>query len=235
MSEEIISANIAKVLAQVSTAAQKHGRAADAVRVMAVSKTQPVEAVRAAAKAGLRDFGENYLQEALAKIEACADLPLCWHFIGPIQSNKTRQLAANFAWVHSVDREKILQRLNDQRDKKLGPLQICLQVNISGEASKSGARAEDLPALAALAEELPLLRLRGLMAIPAPSDDFDEQREAAAKLARLYEQLQGDYPAMDTLSVGMSADLEAAIAAGSTMVRIGTAIFGPRRVKPLSS
>lgn len=228
MSEEIIIANITKVLAQVSTAAQKHGRPADAVRVMAVSKTQPVEAVRTAARAGMRDFGENYLQEAVAKIEACADLSLRWHFIGPIQSNKTRPLATHFDWVHSVEREKILRRLSDHRDPDREPLNVCLQVNISGEASKSGARPEDIPALAAHASALPGLRLRGLMAIPAPSNDFDEQRAVADEVARLYRQLQREHATVDTLSLGMSADLEAAIAAGSTMVRIGTAIFGPR-------
>lgn len=228
MSEEIILTNITKVLAQVSTAAQKHGRPADAVRVMAVSKTQPVEAVRAAARAGMRDFGENYLQEAVTKIDACADLPLIWHFIGPIQSNKTRPLATHFDWVHSVEREKILRRLSDQRSPDREPLNICLQVNISGEASKSGARPGDIPALAAQATALPGLRLRGLMAIPAPSNNVDEQRAVADDVARLYRQLQREHATVDTLSLGMSADLEAAIAAGSTMVRIGTAIFGPR-------
>ncbi len=196
---------------------------------MAVSKTQSVSAVRAAAAAGLRDFGENYLQEALEKIEACRDLGLRWHFIGPIQSNKTRQIAANFDWVHSVDREKILRRLNDHRDSTLGPLSICLQVNISDEDSKSGMTPDELPGLAALADELPRLRLRGLMAIPAPSDDYAEQKAAADRLALLFRELQTRYPHLDTLSLGMSADLEAAIAAGSTMVRIGTAIFGPRQ------
>lgn len=229
MNTELISANIAKVLEQVRVAAEKYDRQSSDVQVMAVSKTQPVASVRAAAAAGMVHFGENYLQEAEEKIDACRDLNLQWHFIGPIQSNKTRSIAAHFDWVHSVDREKILKRLNDHREADNDPLNICLQVNISGEASKSGVAPENLPALAELADSLPRLRLRGLMAIPAPSDDFAQQKAAADALARLYVQTREVHPQLDTLSLGMSADLEAAVAAGSTMVRIGTAIFGPRR------
>lgn len=199
---------------------------------MAVSKTQPPEALRAAADAGMRDFGENYLQEALEKIESCSDLGLCWHFIGPIQSNKTRPIANSFDWVHSVDREKILRRLSEQRDPTLPPLNICLQVNISAESSKSGATPAELPGLLALADTLSGLRLRGLMAIPAPADSFAEQKKSCDALTELFARARVDYPQMDTLSVGMSADMEAAIAAGSNLLRIGTAIFGPRQPRP---
>jgi hypothetical protein len=229
METERIAANIAKVLEQVRVAAEKYQRDADSIELMAVSKTQRADAVRAAAAAGLRNFGENYLQEALDKIAALADLDLSWHFIGPIQSNKTRAIAASFAWVHSVDRAKILRRLSEQRDSALPPLNICLQVNISGEASKSGVAPAHLPELAAIADSLPGLRLRGLMAIPAPSNDFEEQLAACRALAGLFASTRESHPKLDTLSIGMSADLEAAIAAGSTMLRIGTAIFGPRQ------
>lgn len=232
MNSDRIHANIANVLQQVSSAAEKYQRNPAEVRVMAVSKTQPPEALRAAADAGMRDFGENYLQEALEKIESCADLGLCWHFIGPIQSNKTRPIANSFDWVHSVDREKILRRLSEQRDPTLAPLNICLQVNISAEDSKSGVTPADLPALLALAATLPGLRLRGLMAIPAPADSFEQQKKPCDALAELFARARIDYPQMDTLSVGMSADMEAAIAAGSNLLRIGTAIFGPRQPRP---
>ncbi len=223
-----ISGNIAKVLAQVRAAAEKHGRDPQGIRIMAVSKTQPVEAVRAAAGT-LRDFGENYLQDALPKIEATRDLGLIWHFIGPIQSNKTRAIAEHFDWVHSVERTKILHRLSEQRPDELPPLNVCVQVNISGESSKSGAQTDELPELLRMASESPRLRLRGLMAIPAPSDDFEEQLAACRKLQTLFEEARATHPQLDTLSMGMSADLEAAVAAGSTMLRIGTAIFGARR------
>ena len=229
MSLPHIESNIAEVLQRVSDAAAQCGRDPSSITLLAVSKTQAADAVRAAAAAGLRHFGENYLQEAQEKIEACADLPLTWHFIGPIQSNKTRAIAAAFQWVHSVDREKILRRLSEQRDAHLPPLNICLQVNISAESSKAGVDAKDLPELLHIAAGLPRLRLRGLMAIPAPADGFEAQKVACAKLAALLQTAQQRYPDMDTLSVGMSADLEAAVAAGSTLLRIGTAIFGPRR------
>jgi pyridoxal phosphate enzyme (YggS family) len=229
MNNDSIAANIAKVLQQVSSAVEKYHRRPESVRVMAVSKTQPAEAVRTAASAGLVDFGENYLQEALDKIHSCSDLKLTWHFIGPIQSNKTRPIAANFDWVHSVDREKVLRRLNEHRDPGLTPLNICIQVNVSGEASKSGVAPQDLPPLLALATELPNLNLRGLMAIPAASDDFDNQKQACDRMAELFTDAQSRYPSLDTLSMGMSADLEAAVAAGSNMLRIGTAIFGARQ------
>ncbi len=228
MNETPIDTNISKVLEQVSIACAQYGRSRDAVRVLAVSKTQDAEAVRRAAACGLREFGENYLQEALPKIEACADLDLCWHFIGPLQSNKTRPVAEHFDWIHSVDREKLLRRLSEQRPEQLEPLNVCLQVNISAEASKAGVSPEELDELLALADSLPRLRLRGLMAIPAAAEGFEAQREPLDALAVLFERARESYPDMDTLSMGMSADLDAAVAAGSTMLRIGTAIFGPR-------
>ena len=196
--------------------------------LLAVSKTRPPGDIQAAFEAGLRDFGESYLREAVAKIDYLSDLPLTWHFIGPIQSNKTRPIAEHFQWVHSVDREKIARRLNDQRPAELPPLQVCLQVNISGEKSKSGCSPAQLPELARIVDALPMLSLRGLMAIPAATKDEARQREAFARLRMIFEELQADFPEMDTLSMGMSADLEAAIAEGSTLVRVGTAIFGPR-------
>jgi pyridoxal phosphate enzyme (YggS family) len=193
--------------------------------LLAVSKTKPAAALREAFAAGLRDFGENYLQEALSKQLELADLPLCWHFIGPIQSNKTRAIAEHFAWVHSVDRLKIAQRLSEQRPAELPPLNICIQVNVSGEASKSGCTPADLPALVAAISALPRLKLRGLMAIPEPTADSAEQNAAFATVRILQDSL--NLP-LDTLSMGMSHDLEAAIAQGATWVRIGTALFGAR-------
>ncbi len=220
-----IANNIAKVATRIREAAQAAARNPDQVHLLAVSKTQPAEAIRQACQAGLHDFGENYLQEALEKQADLADLPLTWHFIGPIQSNKTKSIAEHFDWVHSVDRLKIAQRLSDQRPESLPPLNICLQVNVSGEASKSGCEPQDVPELAQAIAALPCLRLRGLMAIPEPTDDPTEQRAAFARLRHLQAELQMD---LDTLSMGMSQDLEAAIAEGATWVRIGTALFGAR-------
>lgn len=220
-----IANNIAKVAARIREAAQAAARNPDQVHLLAVSKTQPAAAIRQACQAGLHDFGENYLQEALEKQADLADLPLTWHFIGPIQSNKTKAIAEHFDWVHSVDRLKIAQRLSDQRPESLPPLNICLQVNVSGEASKSGCEPQDVPQLAQAIAALPRLRLRGLMAIPEPTDDPTEQRAAFARLRHLQAELQMD---LDTLSMGMSQDLEAAIAEGATWVRIGTALFGAR-------
>jgi pyridoxal phosphate enzyme (YggS family) len=194
-----------------------------------VSKTKPASAVREAYAAGVRDVGENYLQEALTKQQELSDLALIWHFIGPIQSNKTRAIAEHFDWVHSVDRLKIAQRLGEQRPAGLAPLNVCLQVNVSGEASKSGCEPADLPALAHAVCALPGLRLRGLMAIPQPTDDRASQEAAFARLRELQESLGLD---LDTLSMGMSHDLEAAIAQGATWVRIGTALFGARDYGP---
>ncbi len=220
-----IEKNIAKVAARIREAAQAVARDPADVGLLAVSKTQPAAAIREAFAAGLRDFGENYLQEALDKQAALADLALAWHFIGPIQSNKTKPIAEHFAWVHSVDRLKIAQRLSDQRPAGLPPLNVCLQVNVSGEASKSGCAPEDLQPLAQAVADLPRLHLRGLMCIPAPSDDPAEQHAAFARLRALRDALG---LGLDTLSMGMSQDLEAAIAEGATWVRIGTALFGAR-------
>ena len=220
-----IADNIALVSSRMCAAALAAQRDEHSVQLLAVSKTKPAEALREAYAAGLRDFGENYLQEALGKQLELADLPLIWHFIGPIQSNKTRAIAEHFAWVHSVDRLKIAQRLSEQRPADLPPLNICIQVNVSGEASKSGCAPEDLPALAQAISALPNLRLRGLMAIPEPTEDSDEQNAAFAAVRTLQDQL--NLP-LDTLSMGMSHDLEAAIAQGATWVRIGTALFGAR-------
>jgi len=195
---------------------------------MAVSKTRPAGDIRVAHTCGLVDFGESYLQEALQKMEALQDLDLVWHFIGPIQSNKTRTVAEYFDWVHSVDRSKIARRLSTQRPTTMAPLQVCIQVNISGEDSKSGVSLEELPRLASEVLALPGLQLRGLMAIPAATDDVAQQRQAFARLRAALEHLQAQAPGLDTLSMGMSADMEAAIAEGATIVRVGTAIFGSR-------
>ncbi|MEP4145709.1 MAG: YggS family pyridoxal phosphate-dependent enzyme [Halioglobus sp.] len=221
--------NIAKLLERVRLRSQKSQKAENDIILLAVSKTRPAEDIRAAFECGLTQFGESYLQEAVDKITALADLPITWHFIGPIQSNKTRPIAEHFQWAQSIERPKIARRLNDQRPDDIPPLQVCLQVNISGEQSKSGASLDELDALAALVEELPRLELRGLMAIPAATDIESEQRVAFATLRQVFEQLKLKHPQMDTLSMGMSGDMEAAIAEGSTMVRIGTAIFGPRQ------
>jgi pyridoxal phosphate enzyme (YggS family) len=200
------------------------------VSLLAVSKLQPAQAVRQAQQAGQRAFGENYVQEALEKMAALADLraALEWHLIGPLQSNKTRSVAEAFDWVHSVDRLKIAQRLSEQRPPGLPPLNICLQVNISGEASKSGLAPEELPDVARAAAALPRLRLRGLMAIPEPAQGLEAQRAPLRALRLLQQQLQAQGLDLDTLSMGMSDDLEAAVAEGSTMVRVGTAVFGAR-------
>lgn len=226
-----IAKNLQIVRDQIHQASQTAQRNADAVCLLAVSKTRHADELRSAYQTGQRDFGENYLQEGLDKIEQLKDLAICWHFIGPIQSNKTRPIAEHFHWVHSVDRFKIAQRLSDQRPAHLPPLNICLQINISAEASKSGLLPEELPAVAAQVQALPNIRLRGLMAIPAACSDPTLQRQPFAELRALLEQLQQQTPAatqLDTLSMGMSGDIDAAIAEGATIVRIGTAIFGAR-------
>ena len=220
-----IADNIGLVSQRIRAAADAVQRDASSIHLLAVSKTKPAQAVRDAYAAGLHDFGENYLQEALGKQAELTDLPLSWHFIGPIQSNKTRAIAENFAWVHSVDRLKIAQRLSEQRPADLPPLNICIQVNVSGEASKSGCTPADLPALARAISALPRLKLRGLMAIPEPTDDPAAQAAAFARVRQLQDSLN---LGLDTLSMGMSHDLEAAIAQGATWVRIGTALFGAR-------
>lgn len=227
-----LAARLGAVRARIDRACGLAGRTPDSVRLIAVSKTFPASAVRSAAALGQKDFGENYLQEALDKRSALADLDLIWHFIGPIQSNKTRLLAEHFDWVHGVDRLKVAQRLAEQRPEKLPPLNVCVQVNISGEASKSGCAPASAAELCGQVAALPRLRLRGLMAIPAP--DLDEARTRAAfhALGALFASIRASLPQdsarMDTLSAGMSDDLEAAIMEGSTMVRVGTAVFGAR-------
>lgn len=213
---------------RIRAAEHRFQRPPGAVRLLAVSKTQPVTAVAAMAAAGQNCFGENYVQEALAKMTELAALALEWHFIGPLQANKTRGVAEHFAWVHSVDRLKIAERLSAQRPLSLPPLNICLQVNIDREPTKHGLDPTEVGAIAAAVAALPGLRLRGLMAIPAPTADFATQRQAFARLRILQEQLITAGLALDTLSMGMSDDLEAAIAEGATLVRVGTALFGPR-------
>lgn len=220
-----IADNIQLVSSRIRAAALAANRDEHSVQLLAVSKTKPSQDLREAYAAGLRDFGENYLQEALGKQLELADLPLIWHFIGPIQSNKTRAIAEHFAWVHSVDRLKIAQRLSEQRPADLPPLNICIQINVSGEASKSGCTPADLPALASAISALPRLKLRGLMAIPEPTGDRAAQDAAFAAVQSLQASL--NLP-LDTLSMGMSHDLESAIAKGATWVRIGTALFGAR-------
>ena len=231
-----------RVRSRIAAAARAAGRDPALIRLVAASKTFDADAVFEALAAGQCDFGENYVQEALDKMAQVAAMlaaaeesapggascPLVWHFIGPIQSNKTRAIAEHFDWVHGVDRLKIAERLSAQRPPDLAPLEICLEVNVSGEASKGGAAPAELPALAAAVARLPRLRLRGLMAIPAPSDDPAEQRAAFAAVRALYESLKAEGFALDTLSMGMSGDLEAAIAEGATIVRVGTALFGER-------
>jgi len=228
----IIAGNLQAVEATITDAVKASERTRNDVQLLAVSKTFPAQAVLDAMAAGQLAFGENYLQEALDKIASVAqaqpDAAVEWHFIGPIQSNKTRPIAASFAWVHTVERLKIAQRLSEQRPPELGPLNICLQVNISGEASKSGASPEELPALAHEVAQLPNLRLRGLMAIPEPTTDIAAQRAAFARVRALFDALRADGLALDTLSMGMSGDLAPAIAEGATIVRVGSAIFGKR-------
>ncbi|MGX4642885.1 YggS family pyridoxal phosphate-dependent enzyme [Massilia sp. SYSU DXS3249] len=230
-----IAANLQAVEATIKAAVEAAGRPRSTVQLLAVSKTFPAESVLEAMAAGQRAFGENYLQEGVEKIAAVAraqpaqlDMPIEWHFIGPIQSNKTRPIATSFAWVHTVERLKIAQRLSEQRPPEMGLLNICLQVNISGEATKSGARPDELPELARQVAQLPNLRLRGLMAIPEPQTDPALQRAAFAKLRTLGESLRADGLLIDTLSMGMSADMQSAILEGATIVRVGSAIFGDR-------
>jgi pyridoxal phosphate enzyme (YggS family) len=225
-----IAVKLQQVRERIAAACAAAQRPVQSVTLLAVSKTFGAEAVREAHAAGQSAFGENYVQEALAKVEALADLrnAIEWHLIGPLQSNKTREVAGAFDWVHSIDRLKVAERLSAQRPPGLPPLQVCLQVNVSGEASKSGVAPAGLAALAHAVAALPNLRLRGLMSIPAPAEDFAAQREAHRRLRELFDALRGQGLALDTLSMGMSADLEAAIAEGATMVRVGTAIFGAR-------
>ena len=223
-----IASNLQAVHHAISTAAAVAGRHPSEVKLLAVSKTFAADALREAYHAGQTCFAESYVQEALDKIAALRDLAIEWHYIGPIQSNKTRAIAENFSWVHSVDRLKIAERLSEQRPAHLPPLQLCLQINISREASKSGVSPGESGALAHAIAKLPGLKLRGLMAVPAPCDDIAEQRLPFAQLRKLRDELNRQGLQMDTLSMGMSHDFAAAIAEGATIVRIGTAIFGDR-------
>ncbi|MCW8126645.1 YggS family pyridoxal phosphate-dependent enzyme [Microbulbifer halophilus] len=231
MRKGTIAENLRAVRERIVTGCSACGRDPDGVALLAVSKTRPAKDLRAAFDAGQSRFGENYLQEAMEKQAQLADLPIEWHFIGPLQSNKTRAVAERFDWMHSVERLKIAQRLSAQRPGEMPPLNICLQVNIDGEESKSGLAPAELSAVAKAVAELPKLQLRGLMAIPAPREDADKQRESFEQLAQLLEQLRTELPEqpLDTLSMGMSGDLEAAIASGASIVRVGTDIFGPRK------
>jgi pyridoxal phosphate enzyme (YggS family) len=226
-----IASNLQAVRDEIKAAAAEAGRQANEISLLAVSKTFPPDALRAACIAGQTRFAESYVQEALDKIAALRDMPVEWHYIGPIQSNKTRAIAENFAWVHSVDRLKIAERLSEQRPAQLPELQVCLQVNISMEASKSGVAPDEAGALAHAIAKLPRLKLRGLMAVPAPGDDFAAQRLPFAQLRGLRDQLNRQGLQLDTLSMGMSHDFAAAIAEGATIVRIGTAIFGDRNYR----
>jgi pyridoxal phosphate enzyme (YggS family) len=230
-----IAGNLQGVKSRICAAAARAGRAPDSVRLLAVSKTHPAALVAEAYVAGQMAFGENYVQEAIEKMEALAQRlgadaarRLEWHLIGPLQSNKTRTVAERFAWVHTLEREKIARRLSEQRPEGLAPLKILIQANVSGEASKSGVAPRDVAALAHAVAAMPRLELRGLMAIPEPSDDPAVQRARFRPLRELYESLRQEGFALDTLSMGMSGDLEAAIAEGATLVRVGTAIFGAR-------
>jgi pyridoxal phosphate enzyme (YggS family) len=226
-----ISANLQAVKSRIVAACAAAGRDPGQVALLAVSKTWPAETIRQAAQCGQMAFGENYVQEALAKIAALADLDLEWHFIGPLQSNKTRPVAENFAWVHGVDRLKLAERLSVQRPVGMPPLQVCVQVNVSGEASKSGCTNEEAPALCRAVAALPNLKLRGLMAIPEPSPKSAVAARHLQELRELRDRLNGEGMQLDTLSMGMSHDLEEAIMAGATIVRVGTAIFGEREKK----
>lgn len=216
------------ILDIIRQAEQQFGRDHGAVQLLAVSKTWPAEDLRAVAELGQRQFGENYLQEALDKIEALDELGLEWHFIGPIQSNKTRDIAAKFDWVQSVDRQKIARRLHEQRPANRPPLNVCIQVNIDDEPTKAGVSADDCLRLAAEIAQLDKLRLRGLMVIPSKQTDVSAQRDSFQRAHALFNRLQEEFDGIDTLSMGMTGDLQAAIAEGSTMVRIGTALFGQR-------
>jgi PLP dependent protein len=223
-----IEKNLGDIRARIAAAAAACDRDPDSVLLLAVSKKKPAADIRRAYRSGQRAFGENYLQEALQKIQELEDLDISWHFIGAIQSNKTRSIAESFDWAHCIDRAKVARRLSDQRPAQLAPLNVCIQVNIDHEASKAGIDLAELPDLAREIDPLPGIRLRGLMSIPAPREDPAQQREAFARLAEALQSLRQQGIDCDTLSMGMTGDMEAAIAEGSTLVRIGTAIFGER-------
>ncbi|RFF26949.1 MULTISPECIES: YggS family pyridoxal phosphate-dependent enzyme [unclassified Wenzhouxiangella] len=217
-----------RTVKRIEAACRDASRPTDSVLLLAVSKRHPVEAIRELHGLGQHAFGENYVDEGVAKIRELADLDLEWHYIGPIQSNKTKLIAAYFDWVESIDRAKIVRRLDDQRPDEAGPLNVLIQVNLDDESQKAGCKPGDIEALAAQIDESERLTLRGLMAIPAPREAYEDQRKVFARLHTLFEALKKQYPEIDTISAGMTADLEAAIAEGSTLVRVGTALFGPR-------
>ncbi|MDH5352883.1 MAG: YggS family pyridoxal phosphate-dependent enzyme [Gammaproteobacteria bacterium] len=223
-----IEKNLIDINHQIESAALEFKRDPKDISLLAVSKKKPTEDIRGAYACGQRDFGENYLQEALEKVEELSDLNIVWHFIGAVQSNKTRPLAQNFHWVHCIDRLKTAKRLSEQRPQSMPPLNLCIQVNVDQEASKAGVRLDEVDQLAEKIAELPAIRLRGLMAIPAPQADFDSQRKPFAQLRQALERLNHKGLDCDTLSMGMTHDMDAAIAEGATVVRIGTAIFGER-------
>ena len=223
-----IANNIIATTLKVREYETKYGRRSNSVDLLAVSKRHSIESIEEAAANGINNFGENYLQEAMEKISALSELNLSWHYIGPVQSNKTLKIAENFEWVHSIDRKKIALRLNEHRENHRDPLKICVQVNLSNENSKSGVPLEETEELCMFVNNLSNLQLRGLMSIPSPEPNFDNQRTNLKKLRTKFLDLQEKIPSMDTLSMGMSNDFEAAIAEGSTLVRLGTALFGPR-------
>lgn len=223
-----IAHNLKIIHEKISAAEQKYHRKSNSVTLVAAAKTRSIAEIQEAIESGQINFGENYLQEALSKIEALKNEKIIWHFIGPIQSNKTKLIAENFIWVETIDREKIAQRLNDQRPKDLPPLNVCIEVNLEGEETKSGVALNEILPLAQKISEMPNLKLRGLMSIPAPAKDFTQQRKVFHKLFDALQNLNQQGFSLDTLSMGMSDDFEAAIAEGATIVRIGSAIFGPR-------
>ena len=230
-----IASRLLAIKDQIASLTRQAGRAPDDVQLLAVSKTKPIEAIYAAYQAGQRQFGESYVQEAIPKIQLLQTNPdyadIEWHFIGPLQSNKTKPVAEHFDWVHSVDREKIAQRLNEQRPAHLPALNVCLQINISGEQTKSGITADEVFGLAGIISEFPHLKLRGLMTIAENTDDLNVVRDNFLHMQELFNRLKNQYPSVDTLSMGMTDDMSVAISSGSTMVRIGTAIFGSREYK----
>jgi len=223
-----ITNKLAQIYKNISVAEKLYHRAEGSVRLLAVSKTRPVDEIMSAINEGQRHFGENYCQEAIEKIEVIDQPDLIWHFIGPVQSNKTRQIACHFDWVHTVNRIKIAQRLNETRPEDLAPLNICVQVNISGEDSKSGISIDMVADFINELDQFKRLKVRGLMSLPAPASDFDEQRKPFSILNHELQTLRLSRPDLDTLSIGTTQDMEAAIAEGATIVRIGTALFGPR-------
>jgi PLP dependent protein len=228
MADDLLIQNWTNTRDQIASAAVRYGRSADSIQLLAISKGQPANKLRQIAEAGQRQFGENYVQEALGKITQLTDLQLTWHFTGQIQGNKTRSIAEHFAWVHTVDRERIALRLNEQRPLALEPLNMCIQVSLEDEPGKGGIEPSQLLSLATRIAEMPRLRLRGLMCIPPPRDTFDEQRLLFQRMKDQFDALKREGFELDTLSMGMTGDLDAAIAAGATLVRIGTAIFGAR-------